>query len=62
MSLKVESNMTLDHGTDGPIHLSYADPWEKGLADVFIAAQEVGMGVNQDVNSGNPIGMGMGPG
>ncbi|KAF8858139.1 alcohol oxidase [Acephala macrosclerotiorum] len=51
-----------DHGTDGPLHLSYADPWEKGLIDVFVAAQEVGMGVNPDVNSGNPIGMGMGAG
>ena len=27
---------------------------------MFIAAEEVGMGVNPDVNSGNPIGMGMG--
>ncbi|KUJ20239.1 glucose-methanol-choline oxidoreductase-like protein [Mollisia scopiformis] len=51
-----------DHGTTGPIHLSYADPWEKGMADVFEAAQEVGMDVNLDVNSGNPIGMGMGAG
>ncbi|KAE8443347.1 hypothetical protein EG329_001990 [Mollisiaceae sp. DMI_Dod_QoI] len=51
-----------DHGTDGPLHLSYADPWEKGLTDVFKAAEEVGMGVNPDVNSGNPIGMGMGAG
>lgn len=49
-----------DHGTNGPLHLSYADLWEKGLTDVFVAAQEMGMGVNPDVNSGNPIGMGMG--
>jgi choline dehydrogenase-like flavoprotein len=40
--------------------LSYATKFEKGLEDVFIAAEEVGMGVNPDVNSGNPIGMGMG--
>ena len=40
--------------------MSYATKFEKGLEDVFIAAEEVGMGVNPDVNSGNPIGMGMG--
>jgi hypothetical protein len=33
-----------DHGTDGPLHLSYADPWERGLTDVFQAAEEVGLG------------------
>jgi choline dehydrogenase-like flavoprotein len=52
--------MSLDHGTSGPLHLSYAPRFEKGLEDVFIAAEEMGMGVNPDVNSGNPIGMGMG--
>jgi len=40
--------------------LSYASTFEKGLEDVFIAAKEVGLGINPDVNSGNPIGMGMG--
>ena len=30
------------------------------MTDVFEAAQELGMSVNPDVNSGNPIGMGMG--
>ncbi|KAH6718962.1 glucose-methanol-choline oxidoreductase-like protein [Leptodontidium sp. MPI-SDFR-AT-0119] len=49
-----------DHGTSGPLDLSYADIWEKGLGDVFVAAEELGLGVNPDVNSGNPIGMGMG--
>ncbi|EHL00909.1 putative Choline dehydrogenase [Glarea lozoyensis 74030] len=38
-----------DHGTSGPLHLSYADPWEKGLENVFIAAEEVGMPLNKDV-------------
>ncbi|TVY48290.1 Alcohol dehydrogenase [acceptor] [Lachnellula occidentalis] len=51
-----------DHGTNGLLHLSYADPWEKGVADSFIAAEEIGLGVCKDVNSGNPIGMGMGAG
>ncbi|TVY90072.1 Alcohol dehydrogenase [acceptor] [Lachnellula willkommii] len=43
-----------DHETSGPLHLSYADPWEKGVAEVFIAAEEAGMGVNKDR-------MGLGP-
>jgi hypothetical protein len=33
-----------DQGTDGPLHLSYADPWERGLTDVFQEAEEVGLG------------------
>lgn len=49
-----------DHGTSGPLHLSYAPVWEKGLTDVFIAAKQAGLPLNTDVNSGNPIGMGMG--
>lgn len=60
--LQSEANNLQDHGTDGPLHLSYADPWEKGLVDVFEAAQEIGMGVNPDINSGDPIGMGLGAG
>jgi choline dehydrogenase-like flavoprotein len=50
----------IDHGTNGKLHLSYASKWEKGLEDVFQAAEQVGLGVNPDVNSGNPIGMGIG--
>ncbi|TEY56256.1 hypothetical protein BOTCAL_0227g00010 [Botryotinia calthae] len=49
-----------DHGTKGPLHLSYAPVWEKGLTDVYIAAKQAGLPLNTDINSGNPIGMGMG--
>lgn len=49
-----------DHGINGPLHLSYAEVWEKNIADVFVAAEEVGLGTNPDINSGNPIGMGLG--
>ncbi|TVY81898.1 Alcohol dehydrogenase [acceptor] [Lachnellula suecica] len=49
-----------DHGVNGPLHLTYADTWEKGVGDVFVAAEEVGLGTVKDVNSGKPIGMGMG--
>jgi choline dehydrogenase-like flavoprotein len=49
-----------DHGTSGPLHVSYADIWEKNIGDVFVAAEQVGLGTNPDINSGNPIGMGIG--
>jgi hypothetical protein len=42
------------------LHLSYADLWENELTNLFKAAEETRMGVNPDVNSGNPIGMGIG--
>lgn len=55
------SNVNLiDHGSDGPLQLSYAPIWEKGIHHIYEAAEELGMGTNPDVNSGNPIGMGMG--
>jgi choline dehydrogenase-like flavoprotein len=57
-----QTNPFPDHGTNGPLHVSYADQWEKGLTDVFKAAEEIGLGINPDVNSGNPIGMGLGAG
>lgn len=57
---QTDTDYLVDHGRSGPLHVSYADPWEKGVADVFVAAEEVGLGTNPDVNSGNPIGMGMG--
>jgi choline dehydrogenase-like flavoprotein len=41
--------------------MSFASVWEKGLDDVFIAAEELGLGVNPDITSGNPLGMGLGP-
>ncbi|PQE17554.1 hypothetical protein CJF30_00009567 [Rutstroemia sp. NJR-2017a BBW] len=49
-----------DHGTTGPLPLSYAPTWEKNLPDVFRAAQQTSLPLNPDINSGNPIGMGMG--
>lgn len=37
-----------DHGSNGPLHLSYVDTWEKGVSEVFVAAEETGFGVNTD--------------
>lgn len=40
----------------GPLHLSYADPWEKGVTDVFKAAEELGLDVNPGENNSHPMG------
>lgn len=53
--------ITVDHATGGAIDLSYTtQEWLPTTRDVFRAAEEVGFGVNPDVNSGNPIGVGIG--
>lgn len=49
-----------DHSTSGPMHLTYGDSWLPDLEDIFVAAEQAGIRSNPDVNSGNPIGMGMG--
>ncbi|KAK7907983.1 FAD/NAD(P)-binding protein [Apiospora marii] len=49
-----------DHGTGGAVDLSYQKEWLPTTDDVFRAAEEVGLGINPDVNSGSPIGMGIG--
>jgi hypothetical protein len=38
----------------------YGDAWLPDLGDIFIAAEQSGFPLNADVNSGHPIGMGMG--
>lgn len=55
------ANQTLsEHGIGGAVDISYQDEWLPTTRNVFEAAQEVGFGVNPDVNNGNPIGMGIG--
>jgi choline dehydrogenase-like flavoprotein len=49
-----------DHGTKGNLHLTYGELWLPDVGDVFVAAQQVGHVVNQDVNNGDPIGLGIG--
>ncbi|KAL3420704.1 glucose-methanol-choline oxidoreductase [Phlyctema vagabunda] len=49
-----------DHGTDGPLHISQSSVWEKGISDIYKAANQIKLGTNPDINSGNPIGMGIG--
>ncbi|KAM3069359.1 hypothetical protein ACMFMF_008576 [Clarireedia jacksonii] len=49
-----------DHGNSGPVHLTYGDSWLPDLGDIFVAVEESGLKTNLDVNSGDPMGMGMG--
>ncbi|ETS87181.1 hypothetical protein PFICI_01009 [Pestalotiopsis fici W106-1] len=49
-----------EHGIGGAVDVSYQEEWLPGTRDVFKAAEQVGFGVNPDVNNGNPMGMGMG--
>lgn len=49
-----------DHSTRGNLHLTYGEQWLPDVGDVFTAAEQVGHRINQDVNNGDPIGMGMG--
>lgn len=50
----------VEHGIGGAVDVSYQDKWLPTMKDVFKAADQVGFGVNPDVNNGNPIGVGMG--
>jgi choline dehydrogenase-like flavoprotein len=43
----------------GSIDLTYGSAWMANVGDVFVAATQAGLPLNEDVNSGNPIGMGM---
>jgi choline dehydrogenase-like flavoprotein len=48
-----------DHGTSGPLDVAYGEAWVPDLENIFIAAEQAGLPTNPDVNSGNPIGMGL---
>lgn len=49
-----------DHSTKGNLCLTYGEEWLSDVGDIFTAAAQSGHRVNQDVNNGDPIGMGMG--
>lgn len=44
----------------GEIDVSYGISWTPDITKIFVAAQQLGLPVNPDVNSRDPIGMGMG--
>ncbi|KIW00229.1 uncharacterized protein PV09_08267 [Verruconis gallopava] len=49
-----------DHSTSGKIDISYGGPWIPDIGNIFVAAEQIGMRVNADINDGDPIGLGMG--
>ncbi|KAI1383045.1 putative GMC oxidoreductase [Hypoxylon trugodes] len=46
-----------DHGSSGPLNVGYAPEWEEDLPEMLDAFQQAGFPLNQDHNSGNPLGM-----
>lgn len=55
------TDIETDHGTAGCLHLAYGENWEPNIVNSFEAAKQCGMALNPDINSGNPIGLGMAP-
>lgn len=50
------------HGDKGPLQIEFAKGWEWSIEENFQAAdQAIGMKPNPDINSGNPIGIGVVP-
>jgi len=49
------------HGTDGPVRVEHPKVWERPITMQMDAAKECGLGVNGDVNNGNPLGLGVLP-
>ncbi|KAK9364672.1 GMC oxidoreductase [Lipomyces kononenkoae] len=50
-----------DHGHEGPVHISLPPTWEMGTRYILEAGIKYGMKRNLDLNSGNPIGIGIVP-
>jgi len=58
--LNVLADHDQDHSSEGKLHLTYGSSWVSDIEDIFIAAEQSGLGTNTDANSGDPIGIGMG--
>lgn len=52
---------TGDHGTEGPVNVEYAQKLENHMPGLLWGAEEFGWKVNKDLNSGDPIGLGLCP-
>lgn len=48
-----------EHGTQGPLKLSYPEVLERGVTKINAAMIQCGVNRNHDVNSGDPIGLGI---
>lgn len=49
------------HGSGGPVRVEYPTVLESPMAVQLDAAEECGLGLNGDINNGNPIGFSSGP-
>lgn len=52
--------ISLDHSTSGSLDLSYGENWDPEVGKIYLAAEQSNLIINKDINSGDPIGMGMG--
>jgi choline dehydrogenase-like flavoprotein len=50
-----------DHVDCNGVPVYFPELWEPGLTDIFDAITQYGISLNTDLNSGNPIGMGLAP-
>ncbi|KAF2670804.1 alcohol oxidase [Microthyrium microscopicum] len=49
------------HGNADGVYVYFPKTWEPGLTSMFAAAANCGISTNLDINSGDPIGLGMCP-
>jgi choline dehydrogenase-like flavoprotein len=49
------------HGNSGPLQVEFAKSWETSMTDTVDIIAESGMNINLDVNSGDPLGIGVVP-
>ena len=56
----LHSDNRADHGTEGLVDVSYQGNWQKSVKTMFRATEQTLGRVNPDINSGDPIGMGIG--
>lgn len=50
-----------DHGTGGPVNVEYAQKLEKHIPGLLRGVEEFGWKLSKDLNSGDPIGVGLCP-
>ncbi|KAF2100245.1 putative glucose dehydrogenase [Rhizodiscina lignyota] len=50
-----------NHGQHGDLQVGFPPTWEKDLPELLDIFEKIGVEMNDDINSGNPIGMGVSP-
>ncbi|KAI9665884.1 MAG: hypothetical protein M1821_003819 [Bathelium mastoideum] len=59
--LKYYRPLPKDHANQGQLPIEAPPVWEKGLVEGADAVEEFGVPINRDLNSGDPIGLGLFP-